>query len=247
MRKGVSGDMLVSAFYSFMGEALRERFRDSISSACEKLGGGFGIEEVRHLELKGFSLNWNFDSCMRERGGEEVRRSLMEICDGLKSLGNSRELAVNIFDDLIRAEAEVHATDVKEVHLHELGRPEAVMNIASFALCTNLLDLSEKRIIGSYISIGDGEVKTEHGVLPIPPPATANLLRGMRFRFGPCDGEMATPSGVAMSRNILNDQLDELPDAGREGAGFGMKKFEGNRGFVRLFEAGVEEVHLCPR
>jgi len=237
---GISGDMLVAACYSFMDERKREQFAHAVESACNEFGGRADIIQIKVDQFAGFSVGWKLRDLKIARTAQEAHEMLDAFAQRLELSTTSREFVERAFNDLIDAEAKAHRVPRDKVHLHELGRSAGLMNIASAGLCVDLLELEPERIIGSYISIGDGEVDTAHGRLSVPPPATARLLLNMRFRFGPFQGEMATPTGVALVRNLVGSQKDTLPDEGRLGVGFGSREFDGTRGFVRLFEAEDE-------
>jgi pyridinium-3,5-bisthiocarboxylic acid mononucleotide nickel chelatase len=128
-------------------------------------------------------------------------------------------LALKAFQLLAEAEAAVHGVSVDEVHFHEVGALDAIADIAaaSLALCL----LKPDRVVVRRIALGGGTVKTEHGILPVPAPATAKLLLGLPSISGPIDKELATPTGVALLRAFA-DEFGDLQVAGLlAGEGFG--------------------------
>jgi len=240
MRLGVSGDMIVSACYDFMEERMRSTFYETMKGALDEFGGRTDIVRIEEPEATGHRIEWNMMDPTEMRNPSEARDILESIEDMMGLSEASRAMADKTISDLIDAESKAHNVPQDRVHLHEVGRIAGLMNIAGAGLCYDLLGLSKKKMVGSIISIGEGEVETSHGLLSVPAPATANLLLGLRFRFGPHLGEMATPTGVALARNIIRSQEDPLPLESRQGLGFGSRSFSGRRGYVRLFSGGCD-------
>ena len=112
------------------------------------------------------------------------------------------ELAVSIFHCLAQAEAEVHGTSIDDVHFHEVGAVDSIIDIVGAAAAFDHLDA---QVVCAPIPVGHGTVKTQHGSLPLPAPATLNLLRGI-----PCEGtevaaELTTPTGAAIIKTVASD------------------------------------------
>ncbi len=240
MTKGISGDMLVAACCSFMNEGMRLEFLRRADVACREFDCSVALTTVDGGSTGGMTLGW---SC-EKRGGvirsaSEAEEFLERIADGLALSSGARRFTVGVIGDIVAAEARAHGIENEKVHLHEIGRTGSLMNIASAGLCWDMLGIGERKVIGSYISIGRGFVETEHGRLNVPAPASSELLSGLRFRFGPSDGEMATPTGIAIVRNLLSEQKDVIPKASRKGVGFGSRSFGGERGYVTLFEGDI--------
>ncbi|MFZ9888793.1 MAG: nickel pincer cofactor biosynthesis protein LarC [Myxococcota bacterium] len=112
--------------------------------------------------------------------------------------------AERIFTRLAEAEAEVHGTTVDHVHFHEVGAIDAIVDVMSAAFLLELADV--ERVICSPVRTGFGTVRCEHGLMPVPAPATALLLRGVPTYAGDVAGEFTTPTGAA----ILAASVDEF-------------------------------------
>ena len=97
---------------------------------------------------------------------------------------------------LARAEARVHGVDIDDVHFHEIGAADTLVDVLGVALA--LHDLGIERLTASPVAVGHGTVETEHGMLPVPAPATALLLEGVPIVPGPSAGELTTPTGAAL-------------------------------------------------
>lgn len=241
MTRGMAGDMFVSASYAFMDERRREQFLRRLKDMGIRSGLGMNVDEICLRGLAGFRLSWEASRSAEPRSASDAEETVRRFCSLLDVSDRAAEFAERVVKDIVHAEAEAHGVEPEKVHLHEIGRLEGLANIASAALCQDMLGLREKTLIGSYISIGQGCVNTAHGRLCIPTPASASLLKGLRFRFGPSEGEMATPTGIAIARNALKHQTDILPVPGREGIGFGTRRFGNDLGFVRILSADKED------
>jgi uncharacterized protein (DUF111 family) len=240
MRRGIAGDIFVSAAYAFMDRTGREALLTKSSRIADELGLRFRMDRVSYQGLEGFRISVDRQGMVKPIGATTAKDTVMRCCDAAGISEASRLYAEKVIDDIITAEAEAHGVRPEEVHLHEIGRPAGLANIALAAVCMDILDLHTTPLIGSYISIGDGEVDTAHGRLSVPTPAVAILLEGLRFRFGPFGGEMATPTGIALVKNAIRHQVDSLPRASREGIGFGTRNFGSEPGYVRMLEKDEE-------
>lgn len=143
-----------------------------------------------------------------------------------------REKSVAVFRLLAKAEAKIHGAEMKHVHFHEVGAADAIIDIVSAMLCLDILDID--KVISAPVALGSGTVRTSHGVLPVPAPATAELLKGCPTTAGNIQFELTTPTGAA----ILSAIVDEwgLPPAGKITAisyGAGTKDFKDQANVLR--------------
>ena len=154
-------------------------------------------------------------------------RRLAQIVEIIERAGYSRaieERAVAMFRALGEAEADVHGIDVEEVHFHEVGATDAIVDIVSAALCLEYLGVEE--VLSRPVEVGGGTTLCEHGRMPVPAPATALLLQGVPCRYGGVDGEATTPTGATILKCAV-DAFGEPRDfvAERIGYGIGQKDF----------------------
>ncbi len=157
---------------------------------------------------------------VRVRGHEHGRgwRELKRILEGGKLTPLVRQRALRVFRRLIEAEAEVHGVSADEVHLHEAGATDALVDIVG--ACVGLQELGVERIVVSPLTTGFGQVRCEHGVYPVPAPATALLVRGVPVSGGDVEGERLTPTGAALL-TTLADAWGPLPAMRPEAVGYG--------------------------
>lgn len=111
--------------------------------------------------------------------------------------------AVGVYEAIAAAEGQVHGHPVDQVHFHEVGALDAVADI--LAVCWLVHHLAPARICASPVEVGGGTVRCAHGVLPVPAPATALLLRDMPITAGACQTELCTPTGAALLRCLAAD------------------------------------------
>ncbi|MCH7814297.1 MAG: nickel pincer cofactor biosynthesis protein LarC [Planctomycetes bacterium] len=135
-----------------------------------------------------------------------------------------RARAIAVFQRLAEAEAAVHGCSIEEVHFHEVGAVDAIADIVGAMVA--LEDLGVERVVCSPLVVGSGTVRCAHGELPIPAPATANLLRGVPL--ADCDepGELTTPTGAAIL-TTLAESFGPLPAMTIERIGYGAGRREG--------------------
>ena len=126
--------------------------------------------------------------------------------DGVKSTSH------NIFVKIARAEAKIHGHSIDEVHFHEVGAIDSIVDVVGAAICFEYLNVD--RIISSPVQVGGGVVKCAHGMLPVPAPATAEILKGIPIRSGIVPFETTTPTGAAILAATVvcfSDRVDFTP------------------------------------
>ncbi len=239
---GISGDMTLAALVDAGANAVR------IEEQLQTLG-------LPNLELQ-------FSSTMR--GGfrglrldvlhppEHAHRHLSDITamiDGSSLTSRARQLAKRIFTRLGEAEAKVHGTTLESVHFHEVGAIDSIADIVGIAIALD--DLGIERIIAAPPPTGCGTVKIAHGLVSVPAPATAELLRGVPIRESHIQAELTTPTGAAVLASLC-DAYGPLPSMSIEriGYGAGHRDMPEQANLLRLFlgtvavAAGHDEITL---
>jgi uncharacterized protein (TIGR00299 family) protein len=144
-----------------------------------------------------------------------------------------REKADAAFDAIATAEAEIHATTVERVHLHEVGAVDAILDVVGSIWGFRELDVGT--VYCSALSVGDGFVEAAHGTLPVPAPATLKLLEGHTVRPGPTGaGELVTPTGAALVRVLSAGPPPDAYVPLRSGFGAGTKDFPKRANALRI-------------
>jgi pyridinium-3,5-bisthiocarboxylic acid mononucleotide nickel chelatase len=118
-----------------------------------------------------------------------------------------KDLSIAIFAKIAEAEAKIHNKPVEEVHFHEVGAVDSIVDIVGAAICIN--QLAPDTIQCSTVELGGGSIQCAHGVYPVPAPATAEIIKNMPVRKGTVDYEATTPTGAAILATCVNEFTDK--------------------------------------
>ena len=155
---------------------------------------------------------------------------LYEVTDIINRLRFSIKVKtdiVNVYNMIAEAESTVHGTPVTDIHFHEVGTMDAIMDVA--AVCYIMDKLSPDQVCASPVHVGAGTVQCAHGVLPVPAPATAEILRDVPIYGGEVQGELCTPTGAALVKYFVSE-FGGIPAMKTEKIGYGI----GSKDFGRL-------------
>ena len=130
---------------------------------------------------------------------------------------------LSVYEEIAQAESHVHGVPVEHIHFHEVGAMDAIADVT--AVCLLLHRLAPDKIIASPVHVGSGQVRCAHGILPVPAPATAYLLRGIPIYGGSIAGELCTPTGAALIKHFATE-FGEMPVMTVSAIGYGMGKKE---------------------
>lgn len=161
------------------------------------------------------------------------------VIDGLNLPDAVKQHARAVYDAIAQAEAKAHGCPVGDVHYHEVGALDAVADVTG--VCYAMYLLGVDRVVVSPIHVGSGTVRCAHGVMPVPAPATANLLAGVPVYGGSVQGELCTPTGAALLTHFA-DAFEKMPvmRTQKVGIGIGTKQFEEQANCVRAFWGETE-------
>lgn len=195
---GAGGDMIVASLIDAGADA------DALREGLAGLGvSGYALSLDR-VTRQGFAA-MRFDVRLDE-SEKTPHRGLSDIVEILERSPLSaavKERARHVFERLAEAEAKVHGTTVAEVHFHEVGAVDAIVDVVGAVLALELLAV--ERVVCSPIPTGSGTVCCQHGVLPVPAPATAELLRGVPITAGQGTGELTTPTAAAVLTTLASE------------------------------------------
>lgn len=185
------------------------------------------------------------ESAHEEIQPAHVHRGLKEIREIIAHAPIShaaQAFAVKTFEFLAHAEAKVHNRDAETIHFHEVGSEDAIVDIVCSAVAVE--ELAVDAWYCSALNVGGGTVHCAHGVLPVPAPATAELLRGAPVFSSGIQKELLTPTGAALLR-ALNVRFEPLPPMtlSATGYGAGAREFPGSPNVVRLILGEQESQH----
>ena len=156
-----------------------------------------------------------------ETAPEHKHRHLADIKQIIEASGLSESVkrrSVQIFTRLAEAEARVHNEPIDHVHFHEVGALDAIVDVVGAAICFDFLKID--RFVCSPLHVGSGMVQMAHGCFPIPPPAVAELLKGVPFYSTDVQGELLTPTGAAIVTTVCNE-YGPIPQMTTESTGYG--------------------------
>lgn len=140
---------------------------------------------------------------------------------------NAKKIALCIFEILAEAESKAHNVPVDQVHFHEVGAVDSIVDIVSVAVCLDDLDITE--VIVPVLCEGRGTVRCQHGILPIPVPAVANIVSAnhLHLKMTEVEGELVTPTGAAIVAAVkTKDKLPEIFEIQKIGIGAGKRQYE---------------------
>jgi len=208
---GASGDMILGAMVAAGVDPLA--LREQLSRLSLQ---GFSVEFV-NVDRSGLSATY----ARVETAHEHAHRHLADI---MKIIHDSRlsegvqQRATKIFTRLAEAEARVHNETVEQVHFHEVGALDAIVDVVGASICFELLNVD--RFVSSPLHVGSGTVEMAHGRFPVPPPAVAELLKGVPFYSTEIKGELLTPTGAAIITTMC-DEYGPIPQMTVEQIGYG--------------------------
>ena len=212
---GISGDMTVGALIDAGADGKK------LVQSLEQLGTGATFE-VEKTKRRGIAA-----SKFRVFGGDaKGHRHLKHILDIIANSGISARAKQNasaIFQRLGGAEAKVHDVSIDKVHFHEVGAVDSICDIVGACVGLDLLDIGA--VYSSAINVGSGTVKTEHGVLPVPAPATSELLSGKPIYARGPSLELTTPTGAAIATTLATE-FGALPPMRVIASGYGAGDYD---------------------
>jgi len=234
----------------------------SLSHALDQLLGpvnGFSYleRELSRLGLDGFGLEWvekkvggirtwHVEVLQTKEQPLRTYTNLLEIIENSGMKGRASELSSHALRLLGEAEAKVHGVCLEEVHFHEIGAVDTIVDIVGDMVLLDALDVVS--VTCSPIDLGSGFVECSHGKLPVPAPACAELISGLTTFGSECGMERATPTGLAVLRTIV-DSFDSMPmgDVKSVGYGSGGRSSDEQPTYVRAFVMEKVEVQLPDR
>ncbi len=242
---GISGDMMVGALLDLGADA------GKLKDALDSLNIDGCTVEIGRVKKTGLDacdfvvrtqdgqadldhdmsyLHGEGSAHENEHGHDHEHRGLPEIAQIIEASAmtdQAKQMALKIFGILAQAEAKAHGVPEDQVHFHEVGAADSIMDIAAVAVCLD--DLGIREAIVPVLCEGCGYVRCQHGMLPIPVPATLNIVQeyGLTLHRTETQGEFVTPTGAAIAAALCNSE--KLPDryrVERVGIGSGKREYE---------------------
>lgn len=241
---GAAGDMLMGALLELYPDAdgfidrmnnigiPHVEIRREKSVKCGITGTHIGVAVNGHRE----------DNHMHEHGEHHHHSGMQDIehiVGHINVPDRVKKNILSVYEIIAEAESEVHGVEMEHIHFHEVGTFDAVADITG--VCLLMDELGADRVVVSPVHTGSGSVKCAHGILPVPAPATARILRGVPIYGGSVSGELCTPTGAALLKYFA-DEFGDMPvmRVDKIGIGMGNKDFE-TANCVRVFVGATEE------
>ena len=219
---GAAGDMLTAALLELLPDP------DGFVARLN----GLGLPGVRYVReeavkcgIRGTHMSVLVDGAEEdEHHGHHHHSSLHTVEHVVSHLSVSESVKAGIlavYSLIAEAESHVHGVPVEEIHFHEVGALDAIADVT--AVCLLMESLAPEQVIASAVHVGSGQVRCAHGILPVPAPATAYLLRDVPIYGGEIRGELCTPTGAALLRHFVT-RFGPMPVMRTSAIGYGMGK-----------------------
>ena len=235
---GISGDMVLGGLID-LGLSL-----DFLKEALAKLplkGYQLSAQEVTRASLRGVKFEVQVTESQQERSPAEIRQIIND--SGLSPEVKAK--ASEMFDRLISIESTLHRVPPEKLHLHEMGAVDSLIDLIGALIGFQQLGIEE--FVSSPLQVGRGWVRCQHGNLPVPAPATAELLRGIPVYSTGIEGELVTPTGALIISSLVKE-FQPLPSMKVEkvGYGAGSRDYKEHPNLLRLFLGEREEATEVP-
>ncbi len=220
---GISGDMLLGAFYD-LGVPKKVIEQPLIDLGLKELYK-LDFEESKSCSIRGIQAKVeNIDGSQVKRNWRSIKKLILD--GNLEK--NLKQIIYEVFESLAIAEGKVHGIKSEDVHFHEIGAIDSLVDI--IGVCSALNYLNPKKVYCNEPMLGKGFVSTEHGQLSVPPPAVIELLRKKNINvlssFDSINGELSTPTGIALLSSLVDYfQLPSKYSINSYGVGIGNLKF----------------------
>lgn len=220
---GISGNMIIGALVD-LGADKNEL--EEVMKKSAKIIGEINVIFDK-INKKGIDATY-CDVEMLDKKSHVHYNELVNKINALNLDESIKKTSINIFKRIAIAESKVHGKNLDEIHFHEVGASDAVADVVGSVWAYYSLNLDKEKIIGLPISVGGGQVKTAHGILPVPAPAVLEILNGLNFKGGPVSSELATPTGCAIYAELCDEINEFIPlvKAKKTGYGAGSKDFD---------------------
>jgi hypothetical protein len=177
-----------------------------------------------HVHSDGHFHHWYHHS-HNGKGTQRNFRQIKELIESSTLSESVKQTALRIFERLAMAEGKIHGVSLEQVHFHEVGAVDSIVDIVGTAICIDML--KPDVILASAVHVGGGLVKCQHGIFPVPAPATLELLKGIPVYSKGYQGELVTPTGAAILSSLCSEFVDfPAMVVDKIGYGLGKKNYE---------------------
>jgi len=232
---GIAGDMFLGAL---VDNGLDRAWLERLPSTLGLSGVETRISDVQRSHVHCVKVDFEIPPQPHGRAVTEIHR----LIDAVKIPEKVARSAHAAFEAIAVIESEIHGVAPDDLHLHEVGAVDAILDIIGSIWGVEMLGI--ERIYNTKVALGDGTVKTAHGVLPVPAPATIRLLEGFNVRHGPPgSGELTTPTGAALLRVLSKGAPPQEYVPLSSGYGAGTRDIHGQLNALRIIlgEASIDD------
>jgi pyridinium-3,5-bisthiocarboxylic acid mononucleotide nickel chelatase len=208
---GASGDKFVAAFID-LGVPV-ELIREQLSKVDL---GGYKLTAEQAI-VSGIAAT-RIDVRLGEARVVRTWASIREMLEASGLSAPVKKRSISIFERIARAESKIHAKPLDLVHFHEVGAVDSIIDVVAAAVALDFFEL--ERVLCSPVAVGSGMVRTDHGALPVPAPATLEILSGVPVYSGGVSGELTTPTGAAILAGCV-DSFGDMPLMSPTAVGYG--------------------------
>jgi uncharacterized protein (TIGR00299 family) protein len=232
---GIAGDMFIGAL---VDNGLDKAWLERLPATLGLEGVGVRIADVQRSAVRCVKVDFDIPPQPHGRAVSEIHR----LIDAIKIPDKVARSAHAAFEAIAAIESAIHGVAPDDLHLHEVGAVDAILDVIGSIWGVELLGL--ERVYNTKVALGDGTVKTAHGILPVPAPATIRLLEGFNVRHGPPgSGELTTPTGAALLRVLSQGTPPNEYIPRSSGYGAGTRDIHGQLNALRIIvgEANAEQ------
>ena len=216
---GISGDMTIATLLDlgitkdvFLEEVYKLNLNDEFK---------INIEQKNESGIVGTKV----EVITKEVNSHRHLSDIYDIIDKSSLNEFVKNKSKEIFMVIAKAEAKVHGTTIDKIHIHEVGAIDSIVDVVSACILVDLLGID--KIYSTSVPVGSGFVKCDHGLMPVPAPATIEILKDVPIKLNTVKGECTTPTGAAIIKTLCNEFVDVLEfEVKQIGYGMGHKQFE---------------------
>ncbi len=247
---GISGDMLLASLLGLIPDTTQ--ILTNLKDLKTKLKGVSKLELdlkiVKRMGIETNKLEITIEESKTHRSPEDLSSALDEYLNENSFSDQAKTFARNVLSTLFKAEAEVHGKLIENIHLHELSSVDTLIDILGV---TKVIDTiggfgTDFSYYCSEVPLGGGKIKSAHGILPIPAPATVKILENSNLlvKGGPIEMELVTPTGAALLVNLHPTYTEFVPPMNllRMSCGTGQKEFNAFSNTLRLFYGDIKHL-----
>jgi uncharacterized protein (TIGR00299 family) protein len=228
---GVAGDMILGALIDL---GIDIKFLDSELKKLHISGFKIDIKKVEKNHISATDIFITVNEHQHKRNLSDI----LNILKKSKLNNNVKNLSKKIFQRIAKAESKIHNISIDQVHFHEIGAVDSIIDIIGSSICLDHLNI--KHVYCSKIPLGSGFTKCSHGIIPIPAPATVELLKNVPVYQTESGHEMVTPTGAAIITTIA-EKFNEMPPMKIKKIGYGAGKIISDYpGLLRIFLGELE-------